>query len=200
MGICMMLKAVTNSQINDFYDDEPALLAFLQRCQDPRGMIFRMIGQAAEQDPRYSRVFQVFGKFDKTAMEAAQDNSPVADLDKGWHGLHWIFTGSAYEGKEPLCYLLHKGLVIGHRGDHQVRAFSSKQLAAFQDAVEPFDESELRRRYDGKAMAAAQLNLSIMWARSDDEGIETLKYTLENLKTFLREAKAQNLGMLIWTT
>lgn len=201
MGVCMVLKAVTNKQLNDFYDDQKALQTFLERTSDPRVMLFRMFGEAAKQNPKYATMMKFFGGV--TGMDesaAVQDSSPQADLDKVWHGLHWIFTGTAYEGTEPLCYLCHKGLVLGQFRDSEVRGISSKQLAAFEAALEPFDEAELRRRYDGAAMAAADIYLSVMWQRDTEEGIESLSHWLAKLKVFLKEAKSRNEGMLIWTT
>ena len=35
------------------------------------------------------------------------------DLDKAWHGIHFLLTGSAWEGEEPLCYLLAGGQEVG---------------------------------------------------------------------------------------
>src|SRR3712207_3831611 len=35
------------------------------------------------------------------------------DLDKAWHGIHFLLTGTAWEGQEPLCYLLVGGEYIG---------------------------------------------------------------------------------------
>ena len=200
MGVCMCLKAVTNTQINDFFDDSEALNSFLTRVSDPRAVIAKMLGAAALKDPRFAQVAQVFGLKDGLPSSEVVDDSPFLDLDKVWHGLHWIFTGSAYEGPEPLCYLVHKGLVIGQRRDSQVRAFSSKQLAAFEAALHPFDEAEVRRRFNGPAMVAADINLSAMWGRDPEEGIEALNFYLPKLKLFLSEAKARNEGMLIWVT
>ena len=200
MGVCMSLKAVTNKQLNDFYDDPKALQKFLERAADPRGILFRTFGAAAQDNPQYKALFQLFGGMTGLSeIVAVQDASPQVDLDKVWHGLHWIFTGSAKEGPEPLCYLLHKGLELGHFRDSNVRGFSSKQLAAFEAAVQPFDEAELRRKYDGEAMAAADVYLSAMWQRDSEEGVNSLNFWLEKLKIFLNESKERKMGMLIWT-
>lgn len=36
------------------------------------------------------------------------------DLDKSWHGLHFLFTGTAWEGEEPACFLVLGGEGIGN--------------------------------------------------------------------------------------
>lgn len=35
------------------------------------------------------------------------------DLEKAWHGLQFLFTGTAWEGDEPACYLVRGGLEVG---------------------------------------------------------------------------------------
>src|SRR5687768_15824950 len=33
-------------------------------------------------------------------------NPDELDLDKAWHGLHFLFTGTEWEGDEPACFLV----------------------------------------------------------------------------------------------
>ena len=35
------------------------------------------------------------------------------DLQGVWHGLHFLFTGTAWEGDEPACYLVQGGEDVG---------------------------------------------------------------------------------------
>jgi hypothetical protein len=35
------------------------------------------------------------------------------DLEGAWHGLHFLFTGTAWEGDEPACYLVRGGDAVG---------------------------------------------------------------------------------------
>lgn len=197
----MCLKAVTNSQLNGFSTNPKALDKFLISSSDPRAMIAKMLGRKAIEHPALAEFGKVYGGEQGLQENACiQESSPQTDLSMVWHGLHWIFTGSAYEGDEPLCYLLHKGLVLGQYRESIVRGISSKQLAAFEAEVARFDDAELRRRYDGAAMAAADLYLSDMWQGDKEEGIDALKTWLERLQVFLKEAKARNEGMIIWTT
>ena len=38
---------------------------------------------------------------------------PSLSLEKAWHGLHYLLTGSAFEGEGPLGFLLHGGEAMG---------------------------------------------------------------------------------------
>src|SRR5262245_57645293 len=33
-------------------------------------------------------------------------SGPVLSLEKAWHGLHYLLTGSPWKGAEPLCFLV----------------------------------------------------------------------------------------------
>ena len=35
------------------------------------------------------------------------------DVDKAWHGLHFLFTGTAEGGDEPACFLTEGGSILG---------------------------------------------------------------------------------------
>ncbi len=41
------------------------------------------------------------------------DHEAEADLDKAWHGIHYLLTGTAWKGEPPLCYLVRGGQTIG---------------------------------------------------------------------------------------
>jgi hypothetical protein len=46
-------------------------------------------------------------------FEQARPSGREVDLDKAWHGLHFLFTDSAWEGDEPGCFLVRGGQEIG---------------------------------------------------------------------------------------
>src|SRR5262245_32769999 len=65
---------------------------------------------------------------------AEPDQGRGIDLDKAWHGLHYIFTGTVWEGEPPGCFLVHGGEEVGDEDDdtrprlldpNQVRQFSA---------------------------------------------------------------------------
>src|SRR5438094_1170110 len=38
--------------------------------------------------------------------------TPSLDLDKSWHGLHYLLTRSAWEGEGSVAFLIHGGEMI----------------------------------------------------------------------------------------
>ncbi len=71
---------------------------------------------------------------------------------------------------------------------------------AFETALQSIDKKELLQRYDGKAMAEADIYLSEMWARDDEEGRGNMCEKLEQLKEFLKVARERDEGMISWVT
>jgi Domain of unknown function (DUF1877) len=192
MGVCMFLQALSDEKIEELSRDSDELQNVVSGSTFDPGMDDIMAG-LIQKDPRLTPLAGLF-----TSQAPSEDMSPQFDLEKCWHGLHYLLTGSASQGEEPLCYLVYKGWVIGvcHGGD--VRAISSSQLAAFESALQSIDKEEILRRYDGKAMAAAEIYPSELWARDDEDGREYVCEYLEKLKEFLKGAKERNEGAIVW--
>jgi hypothetical protein len=124
------------------------------------------------------------------------------DLDKAWHGIHWLLTGSADSGEEPLSYLLVGGEPVGDVdvGYGPARALTSEQVAAWDAALSRTSREELARRFDPKAMLEAQIYPAI-WARSIKGGEDTLEYVLQaygSLRDFVGAARKEHSGLLVY--
>jgi hypothetical protein len=133
-------------------------------------------------------------------------NSPEAgfvDLDKAWHCLHYLLTGSAVGGEPPLDFLLQGGTAVGTEdlgGQGPARVFRPLEAARIADALAPLETSALMARFDPKKLETlgvypgrwAELNL-----RSDYE----LGYyfgPFGELKRATSRAKREGLGLIVW--
>ena len=132
-------------------------------------------------------------------------NEPDAgfvDLDKAWHCLHYLLTGSAQGGDGPLAFILSGGAPVGEEdlGYGPPRVFRPLEAAAVADALSKIEPASLMVRFDLKKLEKLsiypggwlELNL-----RSDYE----LGYyfgPLEELKRVTLRAKEQRLGMIVW--
>ena len=116
------------------------------------------------------------------------------DLDKAWHGLHFLFTGTAEGGAEPACFLLSGGEDTGEDewGDPVARLLRPEQvrdLAAFLGALTP---DELTRRFDPPRMTALKVYPAVIWQRADDAHppLQYLLGAFEDLRVFAAAAAA----------
>lgn len=132
-------------------------------------------------------------------------NDPAAgfvDLDKAWHCLHYLLTGSAWGGEEPLNFLVKGGTPLGEEdvGHGPARVFRPPEVAAVADALAPLDAASLLLRFDAQKLDQLGIypgGFSELDLRSDYE----LGYYLgpfEELKRLTARAKAEGAGMLVW--
>ena len=59
------------------------------------------------------------------------------DIDKAWHGIHYLLTGTAWEGAAPLNFLVAGGRPVGDVdvGYGPARAFSGAEVVGFRPEV-----------------------------------------------------------------
>ena len=139
----------------------------------------------------------VFGYLDE--LEENEEISG-ADLDKAWHGIHFLLTGSVWEGAEPLCYLVKGGEEVGAE-DECARLLRPNQIADWANALSTISADDLGKRYDPVAMAKADI-YAMIWDRVDEEqgNLEYLLDYYEALRSFLEKTKKENKGAIISIT
>ena len=123
------------------------------------------------------------------------------DLDKAWHGLHYVLTGTAEQGKEPWCYLLTGGEQVGDETDHDVgygpaRILMPPQVAAFQQAVASISSAEVSIRFNPAEMTRLDIYPSV-WDRQDEQLEEWMQESLTELQSFLERAVDQQQAVII---
>lgn len=132
--------------------------------------------------------------------EAVEEGArPNIDLDKAWHGIHYLLTGTAWGGTEPLHYIVTGGQQIGEVdvGYGPARAFTSEQARAFASAIAAVTPDELASRFNPHAMAELEIYPDI-WGRDPAED-DTLTYLLdyfEALKEFVELARDEGMGLI----
>lgn len=135
--------------------------------------------------------------------EAADDapDSPQLDIDKAWHGLHFLFTGTAWEGKPPLNFIATGGQEIGDVdvGYGPARGFTSKELKEISAALAPLSTADLRKRFDPPRMKKLEIYPDI-WDRdpADDDTLGYLLEYFEQLKSFLAHGAEHNFALLVY--
>jgi len=77
------------------------------------------------------------------------------DIDQTWHGLHFLLTGSAFEGSGPLALVVLGGTALeSELSSGPVLYVSVAQVAQVADALEALDRDELEQRFDPEQMIA----------------------------------------------
>lgn len=122
-------------------------------------------------------------------------NDRVLDLEGAWHGLHYIFTGTAWEGAPPGCFLISGGDEIGDDDDSPPRLLDPDRVRQFSDFLASIADEELTRRFDAARMTALDISPAIWNRQENPNPLDVLREGLRDLRTFV--ASAANRGEAI---
>jgi hypothetical protein len=125
------------------------------------------------------------------------------DLDKAWHGIHFMLTGTAWEGEPPLNVLVQGGTVIGEVevGYGPARGMTAVEVRAIAEALAGIDEAFMRARFDPARMMQLDIYPGI-WDRDPAED-DSFGYCMEYfgaLRTFVMRAAERGVGLIISLT
>ena len=88
------------------------------------------------------------------AFSLADGEGMSTDLDKAWHGIHYLLTGTAWEGGRPLNFLVAGGRPVGDIdvGYGPARVLSAAETRGAHEALTQLSDDDLRGRFDPAAM------------------------------------------------
>lgn len=111
------------------------------------------------------------------------------DLDKAWHGVHWLLTGAADVTDDVTSDAVFGGEPMSEDlGYGPPRLLPAGRVRVVADALERLDVDGLRERMDGQAMTDAEIYPSI-WDEPDVFD-QYLAPAFERLRSFYLAAAA----------
>jgi hypothetical protein len=124
----------------------------------------------------------------------------VGDLDKAWHGLHFLLTGTAWEGDPPLNFLVTAGREVGTEdiGIGPARTLTSAETEQAASALARISDEELRGRFVPSEMMRVEIYPEI-WDR-DPAADDTLGYLMQyvgQLRSTLEDVVQRGHGLLV---
>jgi Domain of unknown function (DUF1877) len=133
--------------------------------------------------------------------ESDEPPSDEEDVDKAWHGIHFLLTGSAWGGEPPLNFLVSGGREIGDVdvGYGPARGFTSAEVAEISQALGQISSDDLRGRFDGKRLMDAEIYPEI-WDRdpAEDDTVGYLVANFDSMKALLQRAATKSSGLLVY--
>ncbi len=153
-----------------------------------RGFFAKLFGMpAAESKPKA-----------KPSVVLAQGD--YTDLDKAWHGVHFLLTGSAWEGDFPLGFLVVGGTQVGDLdvGYGPARVFDSTEVRQIAEALAVVSSESLVARFDPKAFVAEDIYPSMDLANIDEEYLKYLTDYFQVAKGFTSETAKRGQAMLVY--
>jgi hypothetical protein len=141
------------------------------------------------------------GEIDEFLYPDDGDSEPpnYIDLDKAWHGLHYLLTGEPEGGPEPLSLAIFGGVEFGPEvGYGPARFLTADKVACVAGALSKVTIEELSSKFNPKDMEAKQIYPEVIWVR---DGSEALDYVLESfpqLQIFFRDAASRGEAVIQW--
>lgn len=126
------------------------------------------------------------------------------DVDRSWHILHYLFTGTAWEGDFPAGFLVSAGKPIGDVdvGYGPARSFHAAEVPNIFEFLNGLTEALLRERLSTASKPENELygNYGEGWdvEVGFDAEYSALKDHIENLKSFISESMEKKLGLVAY--
>jgi hypothetical protein len=129
-------------------------------------------------------------------------NADLVGVDKAWHCLHFLFTGTLDEGDPPLDFIMRGGAEVGEDiGYGPARAFDSSGLKRIADALDRVDRASLVARFDAGKMNELEIYPPGDWGQVDPTSDETFGYfsgAFDAVKDLARRGRTEGRGLLVW--
>lgn len=129
----------------------------------------------------------------------AQD---MIDIEKSWEGIYYLLNGDGIVGmmdaKPPLSWAFLSGQVIHEEQDlgyGPAHYITADQVRELNEALDRITEFELRERYDGEAMNAANIYPEC-W--EEPESLDNLIEEYFKLKAFYQTAEHENKAVITY--
>ena len=129
-----------------------------------------------------------------------EDEPPYyIDVDKAWHGIHYLLNGQADGGMLPLSLAVVGGEEFGPEvGYGPARFLTPAQVSAVSAALSGLTLEALRERFDPQDMKAKEIYPDVIWVRDGEDAFDYLMEGYQQLVVFYRDAASRGDGALQW--
>ncbi len=122
---------------------------------------------------------------------------PTFDVDKLWHGLHWVLSGKVWEIGPPPENAVFGGREVGPKDVYgRARYFTAAEVAEVSCALDAVSPAELRRRYEPGRMVDEDIYPG-RWQADRDGTLDGLLPAFERLREFYRDLRERGLAVVI---
>jgi len=116
-------------------------------------------------------------------------------LEKSWHALHYLLTGTTETAAPPLGNAILGGEEIGEERDYgRVRFLTPEQVGEVARALGSLSKDDLVGRFDVKKMKAA----NVIYPCRDQSEFELAQHYFEQLSRYYADAAASGSAILLW--
>jgi hypothetical protein len=115
------------------------------------------------------------------------------DLDKSWHGLHFLLSGTKDGGTEPQHFLLGEQ-TLPDTGEAEVFHYRAAQVRETDRILQASTPETLRKRFDGRQMRELDIYPAGEW---DQAMLDYLLANFDDLRVFVAQQAAAGNELLV---
>jgi hypothetical protein len=139
---------------------------------------------------------------DELAAWAAKRKTEVGDtevdLDKAWHGIHYLLTGSNDSNGTLASKVIMGGKNIGpDRGYGPAQLLRPAEVKSIAHLLEETTPDILRARFKPKEMTRARIYPEIIWERDGDEALSYVLDYYKKLVAFYQRAAERGQAVIL---
>ena len=118
-----------------------------------------------------------------------RDTDRCIDIDKAWHGIHYLFNNSAWGGTSPTKWIIFGDISIPELdgGYGPARYLKPSQVSEVNKLLSNISVDEMRKRYDPNKFDSANIYPDT-WLRDKEEAFKYLLRFYKQLKTLYQKA------------
>ena len=126
-----------------------------------------------------------------------REGKPLS-IEKSWHGLHFILTGTEGEGSAPLNFIAAGGETVGDEdvGYGPARVLRANKVKELDAALSAISAEEFDRKFDLDALNEAGIYPRI-WDEPREELLEEYGMYFEQLRELVKQAAHDNHALII---
>lgn len=161
------------------------------------------LGQSSDLQGQFADVVAMHAESSRSAEEAlvsagftVADVRDALDIEKAWHGLHYLLAGTVWQPTDPPGNAVLGGAEIGDDvGYGAARLMDAEEVARAAAALAGLQVGELGARYDADAMTEAKL-YGGHWADPSERA--WVADAFEHVRTYFGQAAERGDAMLLY--
>jgi hypothetical protein len=170
--------------------------------RDPEKVFGRLIGDSLPETVHSTTFFgKLFGRKSTHHRHVPPTIGAdrTFDFDKTWSGIHYLLTGTAFEGEFPANFIAAGGTPVSdiEVGYGPAKRFSREEVARIRQFLEGVSVDDLRRRYDPAKMKSLGIYPDV-WVAEGDGGFQWLESYFEAAKEFVLATDPSRYGLLVY--
>jgi len=125
------------------------------------------------------------------------DDDVQIDVDKAWHGIHFILCKNNWSGDLPQFLTVLGGKEIGDDFGYGTGTYlDSKEVEAVSEYLEAIKYSELRKSFNPQEFESAEIYPQGIWIEEKEEAYDYIEEYLKELALFYKKCAKEGKAIL----